>query len=127
MAVARYSIPFVALAATYVAFGAERVVEVLIESVAPLLAMIIVPFVLCFWWKKANRYGALGGIFGGLAGWVISAQFETVTPPDLIGFAASLISMLVVTLMTQRIDPPRPITNDSGETVELTDRVWRRS
>jgi SSS family transporter len=127
LAVARYSIPFVALAATYVAFGAERVVEVLIESVAPLLAMIIVPFVLCFWWKKANRYGALGGIFGGLVGWVISAQFETVTPPDLIGFAVSLVTMIIVTLTTQHIDPPRPITDDQGDTVALTNRVWRRA
>jgi solute:Na+ symporter, SSS family len=125
LSVARYSIPFVALAASYVAFGAERVVEVLIDSAAPLLAMTIVPFVLCFWWKKANRYGALGGIFGGLAGWIISSQFQTVTPPDLIGFAVSVVVMIVVTLMTQRIDPPRPITDDRGEQVELKNRVWR--
>jgi Na+/proline symporter len=121
--VTRWSIPFVALAATYIAFGAERVVEVLIQSAAPLLAMTIVPFVLCFWWEKSNRCGALGGIFGGLAGWLISAQFETVTPPDLIGFAVSLIVMVVVTLLTQRVDPPRPITDDQGNKVELKNRV----
>lgn len=123
LAVTRYSIPFVALAASYVAFGAERVVEVLIESAAPLLAMTIAPFILCFWWEKANRYGALGGIFGGLAGWLISAQFETVTPPDLIGFGVSLVTMVIVTLLTQRIDPPRAITDDQGNEVPLRDRV----
>ena len=123
LAVTRYSIPFVALASSYIAFGAERVVEVLILSAAPLLAMTIVPFVLCFWWEKANRFGALGGIFGGLAGWGIAAQFDTVTPPDLIGFSVSLIVMVVVTLLTQRIDPPRPITDDRGNVVELKNRV----
>jgi Na+/proline symporter len=123
LAVTRYSIPFVALAASYVAFGAERVVEVLIDSAAPLLAMTIVPFILCFWWQKANRSGALGGIFGGLAGWGIASQFETITPPDLIGFVVSLIIMVVVTLLTQQFDPPRPITDDRGHIVELENRV----
>jgi SSS family solute:Na+ symporter len=123
LSVTRWSIPFIALAASYIAFGAERVVEVLIQSAAPLLAMTIVPFILCFWWEKANRFGALGGIFGGLAGWLISAQFDTVTPPDLIGFAVSLVIMVVVTLLTQRIDPPRPITDDQGNEVKLTNRV----
>jgi len=123
LAVTRYSIPFVALAASYVAFGAERVVEVLIVSAAPLLAMTIVPFVLCFWWQKANRAGALGGIFGGLAGWGIASMFDMVTPPDLIGFAVSLITMVIVTLLTQQVDPPRPITDDRGNIVELKNRV----
>jgi SSS family solute:Na+ symporter len=123
LTVTRWSIPFVALAASYIAFGAERVVEVLIQSAAPLLAMTIVPFVLCFWWEKANRFGALGGIFGGLIGWLVSAQFETITPPDLIGFAVSLVVMVIVTLLTQRIDPPRAITDDKGNEVPLRDRV----
>ena len=85
--------------------------------------MTIVPFIFCFWWEKANRSGALGGIFGGLVGWGVAAQFETVTPPDLIGFAASFVVMVVVTLLTQQVDPPRPITDDSGNVVELKDRV----
>lgn len=123
LAVTRYSIPFVALAASYVAFGAERVVEVLIDSAAPLLAMTIVPFILCFWWEKANRSGALGGILGGLAGWGIASQFDTVTPPDLIGFAVSLVTMVTVTLLTQKTDPPRAITDDAGNIVALDNRV----
>ncbi len=57
--------PFAGLIATYFAFNAERVVEVLIDSAAVLLAGILVPFVLCFWWDKANRSGALAG----MAGW----------------------------------------------------------
>ncbi len=129
LAVARYSIPITALLATYIAFGAERVVEVLIDSVAPLLATIIVPFVLCFWWTKANKYGALAGIFGGLAGWIIAGSLDIVTPPDLIGFAVSLVSMVVVTLLTQKICPPHPLTDENDTTVELTNRIFapRRS
>jgi SSS family solute:Na+ symporter len=127
LAVARYSIPVTALLATYIAFGAENVVDVLIDSVAPLLAMTIVPFVLCFWWAKANKYGALAGIFGGLVGWLIAGLMNTVTPPDLIGFAVSAVSMVGVTLLTQESCPPQPLTDDEDNAVELTDRIFAPS
>ena len=121
--VARYSIPVTAVASTYIAFGAEKVVDVLVQSIAPLLAMTIVPFVLCFWWKKANPYGALAGIFGGLIGWLVALKIGTSIPPDLIGFGVSLVSMIVVALLTQKISPPRPLTDFDGEAVALKDRV----
>jgi len=122
MTVARITIPITAAIAGYVALGAERVVEVLVESAAPLLAMTIVPFVLCFWWEKANKYGALGGIFGGLAGWGIAAAVGSEIPPDLIGFGVSLVTMVLVALATQRINPPRPLTDIDGGPVKLGDR-----
>ncbi len=121
--VARISIPIAAAAATYVAFGAERVVEVLIESAAPLLAMTIAPFILCFWWRKANNYGALAGILGGLFGWVIAGTMGSNIPPDLIGFCVSFIAMVTVASLTQSICPPKPLTDDAGCEVELIDRV----
>ena len=121
--VARYSIPFTAVAASYIAFGAEKVVAVLVLSIAPLLAMTIVPFVLCFWWDKANRYGALAGIFGGLIGWLVALALETETPADLIGFGVSLVAMVSVALLTQSVCPAKPLTNIDGEAVVLKDRL----
>jgi Na+/proline symporter len=123
MWVARITIPVAAVVASYVAFGAERVVEVVVDSAAPLLAMTIVPFVLCFWWEKANKYGALGGIFGGLAGWGVASAVGTEFPPDFIGFGVSLVTMVLVALATQRIDPPRPLTDIDDEAVALAGRV----
>jgi SSS family solute:Na+ symporter len=120
--VARYSIPFTAVAASYIAFGAEKVVAVLVLSIAPLLAMTIVPFVLCFWWDKANRYGALAGIFGGLFGWLVALSLETEIPADLIGFGVSLVAMIAVALLTQKVCPPKPLTDIEGEAVALKDR-----
>jgi Na+/proline symporter len=124
MRVARFTIPVAALAASYVAFGAERVVEVLVESAAPLLAMTIVPFVLCFWWEKANKYGALGGIAGGLVGWGAAAIIGTDFPPDFIGFGVSLVTMILVTLLTQEVCPPRPLSDIEGDPVALTNRLF---
>ena len=121
--VARFSIPVCGLIATYIAFNANRVVEVLIDSAAVLLAAIIVPFVLCFWWEKANRFGALAGIFCGLIGWFGAATMGTDFPADLIGFLVSATAMVVVTLLTQKLDPPQPLTDIDGNPVKLIDRV----
>jgi SSS family solute:Na+ symporter len=121
--VVRYSIPVIGLVASYFALNAERAVAVIIDSAAVLLAGIIVPFILCFWWDKANRSGALAGLSFGLGSWIIAGQMDSAFPPDLIGFCVSLISMVTVTLLTQKSDPPRPLTDIDGNTVELKDRV----
>ena len=109
--------------ATYVAFNANRVVQVLIDSTAVLVAAILVPFVLCFWWRKANRAGALAGMFGGLIAWMGAAAAGMEFPPDLIGFLVSVVAMVVVVQLTQKTDPPRPLTDFDGDTIELINRV----
>ena len=124
--VTRLTIPVAGLLATYVAFSASRVVEVLIDAAAPLLAGVIVPFILCFWWQKANRSGALAGIAGGLTGWSIAGALDSAVPPDMIGFAVSLVGMVVVTLLTQGIDPPRPLTDGAGNAIALDRRLGTR-
>ncbi|MCZ6643966.1 MAG: sodium:solute symporter family protein [Gammaproteobacteria bacterium] len=121
--VARYAIPVCGLIATYIAFNANRVVEVLIESAAVLLAAIIVPFILCFWWRKANRLGALAGMLGGLLAWMGASAAGSEFPPDLIGFLVSLVAMGIVVQLTQKIDPPRPLTDIDGDPVDLINRI----
>jgi len=123
LSVARVAIPIAGLLATYVAFSASRVVQVLIDAAAPLLAGIIVPFVLCFWWEKANTYGALTGMGGGLLGWLVARTLDSTIPPDLIGFCVSLVGMVAVTLATQKVCPPRPLTDNDGQPVVLADRL----
>ncbi len=121
--VARYAIPVCGLVATYVAFNANRVVQVLMDSAALMLAAIIVPIILCFWWEKANRLGALAGIFGGLTAWQGASIVGTEFPADLFGFLVSAVAMVLVILMTQKIDPPRPLTDIDDNAIDLADRV----
>jgi SSS family solute:Na+ symporter len=121
--VTRLAIPVAGLLATYIAFNANRVVQVLIDSVAVLLAAIIVPFILCFYWEKANRSGALAGILGGLIAWGGASAMDMAFPADLFGFAVSLLAMALVTLVTQKTDPPRPLTDCDGNPIDLTGRI----
>ena len=121
--VVRWSIPFIGLMSTYVAFNADRAVQVLIDAAAVLLAAIIVPFVLCFWWKKANRLGALAGMAAGFAVWMGGALVDTAIPADLLGFFASLAVMVPVSLLTQRQEPPTPLTDCDGQPIDLGGRL----
>ena len=121
--VARYSIPAVGLIATFVAFNANRVIEVLLDSVAVALAIVMAPFIACFWWNRANRSGALASMLAGFVAWQIGRAMNMEFPPDLFGFCVSTVVMIVVTLVTQRFDPPRPLTDIDGDVVELKDRL----
>ena len=120
--VVRYSIPVIGLIASYFALNADRAVAVIIDSAAVLLAGIIVPFILCFWWDKANRSGALAGLIFGIGTWIVAGEMDSSFPPDLIGFCVSFVAMVSVTLLTQKVDPPRPLTDIDGESIELKDR-----
>jgi SSS family solute:Na+ symporter len=123
--VARFAIPVTGLLATYIAFNANRVVQVLIDAAAILLAAIIVPFVLCFWWKKANRSGALAGMLGGLIAWMGAKAMGADFPPDLFGFMVSAVAMVLVSLLTQEIDAPRPLTDIEGNPISMALRPDR--
>ena len=123
LAVVRWTIPVAGLLATYIAFNADRAVQVLIDAAAVLLAAIIVPFVACFWWDRANRAGALASMAAGFVTWIGCSIAGTAFPADLIGFFVSLAVVVPATLLTQRLDPPRPLTDHDGAVVELKDRL----
>jgi len=96
------------------------------------LAAIIVPFILGVWWKKANRTGALSAMGAGLSAWLLTLFFAPHLPADFVGLGVSLLTMLVVTPLTQKIDPPRALVDSDGKPVEMTDRLgtlplWKRT
>jgi hypothetical protein len=41
----------------------------------------------------------------------------------MLGLIACLVTILVVTTLTQRFDPPRPLLGRDGEEVEMKDRL----
>jgi cation/acetate symporter len=73
------------------------------------------PLVLCVWWKRANRAGAIAGMIGGFAAgawYLYMVQFGGMTPWagidglrfGMIGMPVSLVLMVVVSLMTEEPD-----------------------
>ena len=44
-------------------------------------------------------------------------------PADMLGFGASALTFLVVTPLTQGVDPPKPLRDTRGNEVAMRDRL----
>ncbi len=59
----------------------------------------------------------------GIVFWLTTSLYYRELPADLVGLIVSLATMLVVTQLTQGMDPPRDLVDSDGYPVELTDRL----
>ena len=121
--VARCAIPVCGIFALVVAMEFQVVFDLMINANILGLAAIIVPFIMGLWWKKANRTGALSSMAAGISAWLITLYVAPDLPADFIGLAASLITMLLVTPLTQKFDPPRELKDVDGNPVEISNRL----
>ncbi len=121
--VTRIAIPVFGLFAVYIAIKAKVVFNLITDANSIVLVSIAVPFVAGVWWKKANRTGVLASMAAGFIAWAGTTVFAPNLAGDLIGLIAGLVTLLVVTPLTQRRDAPRPVRNHLGQPVELKDRL----
>lgn len=121
--ITRLAIPFFGGIAILIALRIQVVFDLMVDANILGLAVIIVPFILGVWWKKANRAGALSGMAAGLVTWLTTMSLWPDLPADFMGLAASLIVMLVVTPLTQNIDPPHTLRDEEGNAIEMENRL----
>jgi SSS family transporter len=121
--VTRWAIPAIGITAIVVAMKVQAIFDLILDANVPALTAMTVPFILAVWWKKANRIGALSGMFAGFAAWFITRIVAPELPGDIIGLGACFVTMIVVSLATQEIDPPRPARDIDGNVVEFKDRL----
>ena len=65
--VLRLGVPGFGLVAVIGALNAQVVFDTVLDANILVLAAVIAPFILGVWWKKANRMGALAGMWSGIA------------------------------------------------------------
>jgi len=121
--VARLSIPACGIVSILVALRYQVVYDLMLDANILGLAAIIVPFILGVWWTKANRTGALASMTAGIAAWLASMYFAPQLPADFIGLGASIVTMLIVTPLTQKSDPPKGLHDPEGNPIEMTNRL----
>jgi Na+/proline symporter len=121
--VSRIAIPVCGVIAVYVALEVQAVLEIMLDANSFLLVGIACPFIAGIWWKKANRTGALSAMAAGFSAWFLSTWFYPELAGDVIGFGVSVVTIVIVTLLTQRTDPPRPLIDSNGEPIDLKDRL----
>ena len=121
--VARWAIPACGTIAIMVAMKIQVVFALMVNANILGLAAIIVPFIMGVWWPKANRTGALSAMAAGIAAWLTTLFIAPELPADFIGLGACLLTMLVVTPLTQKFDPPRELQDSDGNAVEAAHRL----
>ena len=121
--VARWAIPVCGALTIVIALNAQVVFDTMLDSNLLVLAAVVAPFILGVWWQKANRAGALAAMTAGIVSWLATSTLYPQLPGDFIGLTVSFAVMLIVTPLTQKIDPPRALRDGDGHPVELTDRL----
>ena len=119
----RAAIPTFGIIAVYVAVRTQVIYDLMLDANSVLLVCVTVPFIAGIWWKRANRTGVLVSMTMGFLTWSIASQVAPEFPGDLLGLLIGLMTILIVTPLTQKLDPPKPLLNSDGEEVELKDRL----
>ena len=117
------AIPVFGAFAVVVALYVQAVYDLIMDANSVMLACITVPCIAGVWWRKANRTGVLASMAAGFITWVAVVIYAPNLPGDFLGLLVCLVTLVVVALVTQKIDPPRPARNNLGEEIELTDRL----
>jgi SSS family transporter len=121
--VARISIPVCGFISIFVAMKIQVVFDLILDANILALAVVTVPFIVGVWWKKANKTGALSAMAAGFCAWALTMFLAPTLPADFVGLAACLVTILIVTPLTQKIDPPTQVVDCDGNPVELTNRL----
>ena len=123
LTVVRIMIPVIGTIAVFIALRFQKVFDLMVDSNILGLAAIIVPFILGVWWTKANRTGALSAMAAGIIAWLVTLNVAPGLPADFIGLTACLVTMLIVTPLTQKFDPPTPLADSDGQPIDTNDRL----
>jgi Na+/proline symporter len=119
----RIIIPIFGVFALVLALEVQAVFDLIVDANSMLLACVVAPFIVGIWWRKPNRWAAQTAMALGFIVWIGTVFLAPDLPGDLLGFLTALITLLVVTPLTQRQNPPRPLVDGDGKPVELTDRL----
>jgi Na+/proline symporter len=123
LTVARWSVPAMALIALERAFNTTSVIAAIGDAVSVGFAGMGGPWLLVIWWNKLTSVGGYAGIGAGFATFMASPFLFPDLPASLVAFVVSLAVSIIVSLATQKISPPKPLTNADEQPMDLSNRL----
>lgn len=132
----------IGIVAVIIALTAAVIYELGVVAWSLLLVGLFTPFALGMYWKKANHYGGIAAFIGGFISWAIllvivyysglggdstlvvcagdtdCAFWDAVYVSSFPAFFISLALQIIVSLATQKVDPPKPITDIDGKPLD---------
>jgi Na+/proline symporter len=126
-----------------IAISAAVIYELGVVAWSLLLVGLFSPFALGMYWKKTNQWGAVAGCLGGFVTWAVfiliarnvglggdstmvvcagdadCAFWDATYVASFPAFFMSLFLTVAVSLLTQRQDVPKPITDIDGKIIDV--------
>ncbi len=115
---------FTFLVTLYALYSDSSIFEMVENAYQITLVSAFIPLVFGIFWKRATNQGALAAIFCGFVVWIVAIVMNTEAqgvPPQFVGVSASLVGMLVGSLMPQflKYDPTVYDRLKSGQMAEI--------
>lgn len=138
----RIMVAIIASFGLVIAISAQVIYELGVVAWSILLVGLFTPFALGMYWKKANQYGAVAAFVGGFTAWAIGiviaynigiggdstlvvcagdtdcAFWDATYIASVPAFLVSILMMVVVSLLTQEKNVPKPITDIDGNIMD---------
>jgi len=132
---ARILVPIIGVVSLLIALYAATIYFLMNLSWELILMVQGIPFILGLYWKKANRSGALACVAVNLAVWVTLifmtlpytleveegvfewAIWDSIYIAAVPALALGIITFIIVSLLTQKRDPPRPLLDIEGKPI----------
>ena len=96
------------IGATYYAVTSESTMYEMVESAYTVtLVGAVVPLALGIYWKRSTTQGAIASVLSGVTAWLVADQIggeEAMIPGPLYGLVASLVGMIIGSLIPQYIE-----------------------
>ncbi len=133
----RLSLLVIGIISLLIALYAATIYRLAVLSCTAILVGMVAPYLIGMYWKKANHIGALASMITGTVAWVIGAilyypttleiceglvedaTWDAVYIASTPAFLLSVVVLVVVSLATQKIDPPKAFTGLDGKPVSM--------
>jgi len=135
-----------------IAMFAQTVYELAVLANTSILVGMVAPYMIGMYWKKANHIGALSSFIGGVVSWIVlaiyyyysyvlpvgydgdaseylwDAFFDSTMVSAFPAFLISVVLLFVVSMLTQKIDKPKLLTDIYNKPVDTNNIfAWSKS
>ncbi len=133
----RFSLLAIGITSLLIALFAATIYRLAVLSCTAVLVGMVAPYLIGMYWKKANHVGAFVSMVVGTLSWIAltfyyypttleicegyveDAVWDAVYIASTPAFLISVVLLVVVSLLTQKVDPPKKLTDLNGNEVDM--------